>query len=143
ILLKPTLVLPHQGGRRLEPGSDDYKTLVAWLQDGAPGPNPKDPEVVKLQVYPTERVLTPGKRQSLAVYATYSDGIVRDVTRWARLNVLNDAIASVAPDAVVMAGGHGATAVMVRFGGQATVSQVTVPYAQIARFPDFPASNFI
>ncbi len=143
VLLKPTLVLPHQGGRRLEPGSDDYKLLVQWLQDGAPGVAPKDPEVTKIQVYPTERVLEPGKQQSLAVYATYSDGVVRDVTRWARLNVLNDGIAAVSPDAVVKTIGHGATAVMIRFGGQATVSQVTAPYARIAKYPQIPAGNYV
>src|SRR5207244_4735866 len=107
ILLKPTLILPHQGGKRLEVSSYDYKLIVSWLQDGAPGPTTKDPEVTKIEVFPSERILNPGSEQSLVVRATYSDGVVRDVTRWARLQPLNDSIAKISPEAVVKAFGRG------------------------------------
>jgi len=143
ILLKSTLTLPHQGGKRLEVGSPDYNRIVAWLQGGAPGPQPDDPEVTKIEVFPAGRQMTVGKEQSLVVRATYSDGVVRDVTPWARFNTLNEAIAAVSPDAVVKAVGRGETSVMVRFGGQATVARITIPFAQIAKYPALPENNFV
>ncbi len=143
ILLKPTLVLPHQGGNRLEANSSDYKLIIAWLQDGVPAPTSNDPEVTKVEVFPAERILTPGREQSLVVRATYSDGLIRDVTRWARLQTLNDSIATVSPTAIVKAAARGETSVMVRFGGQATIARITVPFAQIAKYPDFQATGFV
>ncbi len=143
MLRKPTLAVAHMGGKRLEVGSIDYRLLLQWLADGAPGPTPKDPEVTRLDVFPSQRVMGKGGRQSLAIWATYSDGVVRDVTRWARLNALNEAVASVSADAVVRANGSGETGVMVRFGGQAALARVTVPFAQVARYPAFPSSNFV
>ncbi len=143
VLLKPTLGLPHQGGSRFGVNSYDYKLLVAWLQDGAPGPTPKDPEVTRIDVFPQQRNLTKGKEQTLVVQATYSDGVVRDVTRWARLQALNDSVASVTPDGIAKAAGPGETSVMIRFGGQATVARITSPYAWIARYPAVPETTFV
>jgi hypothetical protein len=43
ILLKPTLGVPHEGGRRLDPASPDYALLRDWIAVGAPkaaGPAP-------------------------------------------------------------------------------------------------------
>ena len=36
ILLKPTLAVAHGGGKRLEPGSESYRLLTLWLEQGAP-----------------------------------------------------------------------------------------------------------
>jgi hypothetical protein len=50
LLLKPTATLPHQGGQRLQAGSQDYNRLIEWMQDGAPGPSPKDAVVTRIEV---------------------------------------------------------------------------------------------
>ncbi len=143
LLLKPGLAVPHGGGLRLPRASSLYATLLEWLRDGAPGPDPKNPAVTGVAVLPAERTASPGETQQLVVQATYADGRVADVTTTARLTALNDAVASVDDAAVVKATGRGATAVMVRYMGQATVARVTVPYARLARFPDPPRENFI
>lgn len=149
VLLKPAMKMPHQGGLRLQPDTADYKLLVAWLRQGASGPSPKDPVVTKVEVFPKERVFTPQKAgskasdQSLVVQATYSDGVVRDVTRWARLSTLNDAIASVSTDGTVSAVGRGETSIMVRFGGQAAVARMSVPFARVASFPALLQFNYV
>src|SRR5581483_4362302 len=123
LLLKPTMTVPHGGGRRLEPGSQDYKTLLRWLQEGAPGPNPVDPQVTKVDVFPGERILHKGgPSQQLVVRATYSDGTMRDVTAHTRLQTLNDAVVACTPDGRVTPVGKGQTAVMVRYSGLATVA---------------------
>lgn len=129
LLLKPTMAVPHGGGRRLEPGSEDYIELLQWIRDGAPGPKPDDPVVSRIEVLPPERVLRKGTDAlHLVVRAVYSDGAIRDVTEHARLQTLNDAVVACTPDGVVSAVGNGQTAVMVRYGGQAAVATFVVPY---------------
>jgi hypothetical protein len=142
-LQKPCLGLAHQGGARLQVGSPDYELLVNWLQAGAPGPTPNDPSATRLEVYPSKSVLSRGQQQSLVVVASYSDGIKRDVTRWARIGTLNDAVAGASPEGIVKAVGPGETAIMVRFGGLATVSDVSVPFAQNVRIAGFAPANYV
>jgi hypothetical protein len=143
LLRKPTLTVAHQGGLRLKLGSRDYRILEAWLREGAPGPGANDPVVQKVEVFPTARILHAGEKQTLVVRAIYSDGVVRDVTPWARLNTLNDGVASVSPEGVVTAIGRGETAIMVRFGGEVSVARITVPFAHIAKYPNLPRYNYI
>ena len=38
---------------------------------------------------------------------------------------------------------RGETSIMIRFGGQATVAQVTLPYANLPSYPDLPRWNFV
>ncbi len=141
LLLKPTMAVPHGGGRRLEPGSPDYKTLVLWLNDGAPGPKSSDPTVTGIAVYPSERILQKGgSPQRLLVYAAYSDGTRSDVTAHARINSLNDGIAACTPDGVISPVGKGQTAIMARYGGQAAISTIIVPYARTANAPPTAAA---
>jgi hypothetical protein len=143
LLQKPAMQVAHQGGMKLPPGSPGYSLLAQWLREGAPGPQESDPEVDRLEVFPAERVLRSGEKQSVVVRAVYTDGQVHDVTRWARLGSLNDAIASLDTSGRILAGAPGETSIMVRFGGAATVIRITVPYAALARYPDFPQNNFI
>ncbi len=132
VLLKAGLQLPHGGGRRLEKGSVDFVRLYKWLSEGAHGPNAADPTITRIEVLPKERILAvQGENTALTVRAFYSDGSSRDVTRWTRLNTLNDAIAACTPGGIVTAVGKGQTAIMARFSGQATVSTVIVPFAPL------------
>ena len=147
LLLKPTLAMEHGGGERLKAGGRFYAILKQWLEDGAPEPGAKDPVVTKLEVWPPKRVLVPGERQQLFARATWSDGRSEDVTPAAQYDSLNDAVAAVTPEGLVTAKDRGETHVMVRFGGQATVAQVTLPYATPqgtnAPRPPVPTFNFI
>ena len=115
LLLKPSMSVPHGGGLRLDSKSINYALLTRWLKQGAPGPNPADPTVIALDVTPSERIFSKtGDSLQLKVTAKYSDGSTRDVTGYARLNSLNDAIASCTADGLVRAAGRGQTAIMVR-----------------------------
>src|SRR5204862_3194033 len=42
LLLKPTMQMPHGGGKRMEKGSVDYQILLAWIAGGAAGPRKND-----------------------------------------------------------------------------------------------------
>ncbi|MFO0821750.1 MAG: DUF1549 and DUF1553 domain-containing protein [Gemmataceae bacterium] len=151
LLAKPALVMEHGGGEKLKHNGRDYVRLRQWLEDGAPAPtlpNPArkidgDPEVTKIEVFPASRVMTPGEQQQLAITAVWSDGRREDVTNTAQFDALNDSVAGVTHGGLITAKKAGETHVMIRFGGQAEISQVTLPFAKLAKYPDVPANNFI
>lgn len=143
LLLKPTMAVPHGGSRKLEKGSIDYQYLVSWIAAGAPGPTPDAPKVTGLMAYPAHRVGETGFQQQLRVEATYSNGVVRDVTHWAKFDSLDDAVVSVTSTGLVTAKGRGQAPAMVRFEGQAAISMVVVPFANSADLSQFAESNFI
>jgi hypothetical protein len=128
LLLKPSLVMEHGGSERFKVDSAPYNLLLRWLEDGAPAPRPDDALVTDLEIWPPARILVPGEQQQLFVRATWSDGRSRDVSDTAQFDALNDSVASVSRDGLVTAHGPGETHIMVRFGGQARVVQMTLPY---------------
>ena len=131
LLLKPLMTVPHGGGRRLEAHTPAYNMLLRWVEQGAHGPNPADPVVVGIRVAPAERVLPlHAPPQQLTVRATFSDHSERDVTADTRLNTLNDGVAGCTPDGLVTPVGRGQTAIMARYGGQAAVATVLVPFTK-------------
>jgi hypothetical protein len=143
LLLKPSLVMEHGGGERFKVNSRPYTLLKQWLEDGAPEPAAKDPAVTAMEVWPARRVVVPGEQQQIIVRATWGDGRVEDVTATAQYDTLNEAVATVTPGGLITARTRGETHIMVRFGGQAKVVQVTLPYAQLPAYPDVPAQNFV
>jgi hypothetical protein len=143
LLKKPTLAVPHGGGRRLEPGSVDYQILAAWISAGAPPPKADAPHVTRISVTPPRRVGEAGFRQQLQVTATYSDGKTRDVTAWAKFDCMDDGVASVTRTGLVTAAGRGQAPVMVRFEGQAEISMVAVPFAPSVELADWQDNSFV
>jgi hypothetical protein len=143
LLLKPTLTMEHGGGERFAVHSRPFEVLKQWLEDGAPEPGRTELTVTRLEVWPAQRVLEPGEQQHLSVRASWSDGRSDDATALAQYDSLNDAVAAVSPAGVITAKAKGETYIMVRFGGQAAVAQVTLPYARLASYPAFPTRNFV
>lgn len=143
LLGKPAGVMEHGGGERLKLGSRQYDLIKRWLEDGAPEPSSKDPTVTGLEVWPPRRVVVAGEQQQIVVRATWSDGRVEDVTSTAQYDALNDAIASIAPGGLITAKAVGETHVMIRFCGQATVTQITLPFARPESYPQLPVNNFV
>jgi hypothetical protein len=143
LLAKPALVMEHGGGERLKLHGRDYSRLRQWLEDGAPAPRANDAFVTALEVFPPSRVVRPGEEQQLAVTAVWSDGTREDVTSTAQFDSLNDSVAAVTSAGLVTAREKGETHVMVRFGGQAAVAQITLPYAKLDAFPEYRPNNFI
>src|SRR5579864_1301763 len=146
LLLKPSLQMEHGGGERLKRGSRGYEIVKHWLEDGAPEPSANDVMVTALEAWPAKRIMVPGESQQVLITAVWSDGRREDVTDTARFDTLNDGIAAVTPEGLVTAKAKGETHIMVRFGGQATVMQVTLPYGSpVAHAPGSPfqPNNFI
>lgn len=145
LLLKGSGVVPHGGGRRLDPGSEPYRLMLSWIQSGAPASAASVPHVVKLTMVPSERVMQSGEQQQLAVLADYSDGTRRDVTREAQYSTNLDVVAVVSDDGLVTSNEPtGEAAIMTRYMGQVAICRVLRPQgAPLASLPDFTPRNFI
>jgi hypothetical protein len=143
ILKKATLAVSHGGGQRFRTDSFEHELLLAWLNGGAVGPAKKSAHVVDLEVTPTERVYKVGESQQLNLIATYSDGIKRDVTHLAIYDSMGEGVASIDKHGLVEAIGPGQAPIMIRFQGQAKVSNVLVPRDQTVDLSKFTVKNSV
>jgi hypothetical protein len=145
LLAKASGQVPHGGGKRIAPDSEDYQILRRWIVQGTPVGDDKAPTLQKLSVLPDYRVLERNAQQQLAVHAHYSDGSVRDVTRQAQYQSNEVPVAAVDGDGLVRTFElSGEAAVMARYMGQVAVFRALVPIGNpIAKYPDFPAANYI
>ncbi len=143
LLLKGAAILPHGGGKRIEPDSDDYRMLVRWMAQGMPYGSTNDPSVDRVEVLPRERIMSLGGEQQLVVLAHYTDGSVEDVTRGA-LYEPNDKDMARADETgfVKLFQQPGDVAVMVRYQGKVATFRATIPLgAPVENLPI--AKNFI
>ncbi len=128
LLLKATGTMAHAGGKRMEIGSDEYKLVRRWIAAGMPFGEKTDPTVVKITLYPDQRIMTRQNKQQFAVYAHYSDGTVEDITRRAQYES-NDTEISVVDTAgtVRTLEMSGEAAIMARYQGHVNTFRATVP----------------
>jgi hypothetical protein len=126
-LLKPTASVPHEGGRRMDVDSNDYKLLKAWVESGVR--LDKDaPKVVSIDVLPKNPVVPlPGMAQQMAVIATYADGRTRDVTGDAVVESNDNEIATVESGSGLVTGvRRGDAAVLARYSGRYAATRLVV-----------------
>jgi len=148
ILTKPSGLVRHKGGKRIEPDSDMWHMIRSWIAAGATddGNNPKAPvpELIRLSVEPRDLVLAgPDQHASLVVTAEYSDGSLRDVTDLALMSSSNTSSATIENGGVKSAS-NGEAFVLARFGFLAQVANVIVlPNADPWQPPAMQANNEI
>ena len=133
LLLKPTNAVPHKGGEKFAVDSPEWRTLVEWIAQGAPGPREDDPRIQRLTVEPEKVTLEPGKEQQFIVRAFFSDGHVEDVTRHVKFTATNQAVINVDDFGAVKVIGHGESAVTAWYLSQIAVGTVTAPFPPHAR----------
>ncbi len=143
LLLKGAATLPHGGGKRLEPDSDDYKLLVRWISQGMPYGKTNDPVVDRIEVHPKQRTMPLGGEQQLIVCAHYTDGSVQDVTRSALYEPNDKDMAATSESGHVQFFRQpGDVAVMVRYQAKVAVFNATIPLgAPVESLPT--PNNFI
>jgi len=134
LLMKATGESAHGGGVRLVRNSDDYRTLLRWLEQGAPPSRADEPTLTALTVEPATQTFDAARKsQALRAVARFSDGSTRDVTTRAVYQTNEPELAEVNDAGMVRTLGRSGTfAVMVRFGEQIAVFYGTVPYAKPA-----------
>jgi len=145
VLLKPTMKIAHGGGKKIEPDSPYYRTVLAWLAGGAPFGDTEASAVTKLTLEPAEVFAKqPGAKQQLKVVAHYKDGQSRDVTRESHYTSTYEPAAAVSESGEVSTQRKGETSLLVRYEGRLGVVPVTV----LSGKPGFawnnpPAWNYI
>ncbi len=144
LLLKPTLTVPHQGGKRFGPDSADYQTILTWVRDDAPFVE-EQPElrIVRLEAYPGLTVLDEAGSQQLLVTALLAGGEREDVTDGLLFQSNNSAVVKVSIGGLVEAVGPGETAVMIRAPGHEVSVQFSVITRPVSDYPPVPRRNFI
>ncbi len=143
LLQKPTVAVPHEGGRRLIKDSWAYQTLHRWLSQGAHGPDPKDHKLKSLVVTPAESILQPGQQVQVVAKAVYEDGFEEPIANKAGFDCTGTSIAEVDGAGLVTAKGKGETVVMVRYLGTVAVSRIIVPHGTPNGLDQFARNNYI
>ncbi|MBL9177922.1 MAG: DUF1553 domain-containing protein [Verrucomicrobiaceae bacterium] len=143
LITKGAAIVPHTGGKKIEPGSGNYQTLIRWIAEGMPYEQKNEPKLAQITVEPTRVILKPKATQQLKVTARYSDGSSRDVTSLALFETNDTTVAAATGGGLVNTFDQpGNVAVMVRFGGKVSVCSVSIPFgAPVASLP--PVKNFI
>jgi hypothetical protein len=146
ILLKPTLTIPHGGGKRFAVDSPEYQVISGWIAQGMPAPQDSDPRVTRIEVSPPEASLRPAAEQQLIVTATFSDGRKEDVTRWAKYDSGNEGVATVDNYGHVTMHSFGEAPVTVWYQSRVTFSRLRIPFPyqlQATVFQKAPRHNYI
>ena len=115
LLLKPTMQVPHEGGRRFAIDSLEYGILQRWIAADMPADSKDSSRLVRLEVTPREQfVVEPESRVTIRAQAEFSDGQRRDVTSLCVFEPDND-VAAISRDGLVEREKFGETTIVVRF----------------------------
>ena len=143
LLTKGTAQLPHGGGKKLDPDSEDYADLARWIREGMPYGKDTDPKMASISVEPSKLTMPLKGAQQLKVTAHYTDGSTRDVTKRALYEANEKSMAETTETGgVQLFDLPGDVAVMVRYQGKVSTFRATVPLgAPVDKLP--PVSNFV
>lgn len=143
LLLKAANIVPHGGGKKLDPKSEGYQTLVRWISEGMPYGSEKDPTLSGIEVEPKKLSMKVNTTQALKVTARYSDGSTRDVTAMSLFEANDRSMAEADGTGLVKTLDlPGNVAVMVRYAGKVSVFSISIPLgAPVDALP--PSKNFI
>jgi hypothetical protein len=143
LLLKATGRVPHEGGKRLEPGGPEHQVIRRWISAGARLDRPEQGRITRLTVTPANQALHAGGSYPLRVEARFADGSAEDVTPFCTFESRDRAVAEVERTGQVHVRGVGDTAIVVRFRAQPALATVLVPGETTAGLPQVAEHNFI
>ncbi len=148
LLKKATGAVPHEGGARMDKGSEAYRTVLTWIQEGALySVSDKEPKLVGIASQPKEGVYKKGAKLELHVTATYSDGTTRNVTELAEYLSQDKEMVTVDEEGGAQVGSvSGEGILVVRYMGLVDVARLTVPSDQVQepqRYAKLPVNNEI
>jgi len=146
LLLKPTMAIPHGGGKRFGIDSDDYATILDWIRNGAPyssGGASADVKLARLELYPSMAIMPLEAQHRVLVTARFTDGHAEDYTHQALYTANDGEIAAVGPGGVVRGKRRGETSILVRAAGQVASLSVGVIGNPVQNYPSIAHFNFI
>jgi len=131
LLNKPSGIVPHKGGLKLEQGSDDFQVVAKWISQGASPPEKDDRYVERLEIFPEASLQKVGDQQDFLVRAIYSDGSKRDVTHWTKWSSTNDTVCQVSEQGIATVMGPGEGAIVAWYDSKLSIARTTVPYTAV------------
>ncbi len=145
MLEKSTGDVDHTGGQLFTDESEDYQTILRWLQAGAPDDGAETPTPLGIELLPPKIVFGGSDAtHRTVVLAKYSDGSTRDVTDLALFLSNNEAVASIGKSGEVKGNGRGGAFVFARFNKFTVGSEVIVlPTNDNFQWPETKESNYI
>jgi Protein of unknown function (DUF1549)/Protein of unknown function (DUF1553) len=120
----------HEGGKLLAVDSPEYRTLLTWIQNGAPGIRKDEPTVRRVELVPGNLLMKPNQEQPLTMRAEFTDGVTKDVTRVTQFVANDPSVATVTPAGLVTMLRPGETAIRATYQGQIAVITVTCPHPE-------------
>lgn len=145
LLLKATGEVPHTGGKRFAADTEYYRTLLAWIEAGAPDDSEAVAVPVEIKLTP-DRLVFRGQAAPVQskVTARYSDGSQRDVTKLSLFLTNNPAVVTIDADGLVAPANRGDSHVFARFDRFTIGSEVIVlPQQTDFKWTNPPANNYI
>ena len=145
ILKKPLMEVAHGGGRRLHKGDPSYRVLFDWISEGLKLDAADAPDLVKIEVLPSQRVFHAlGTRQQLRINGYFSDGTVRDMTALTVFSSSNESVATVSANGLVEKTGRGETAILARFLDKMSTGYMTfLEDVKGFTWTNPPSNNFV
>ena len=143
ILKKPTLQVPHGGGRRMKIGSTEYNTLAAWIAAGAPGPRASDPSGRQVDRHPVGTHHRPSRPATAARRSRLQRRAPPRCHGLAKFDSMDEGVLSVTPHGLVTTNAQGQAAALARFEGQAAIATFVLPYAPHAPLAGWSDRNFV
>lgn len=143
LLVKGAAIVPHGGGRKIELGTPGYRRLLRWLGEGAPRTIETEKPIVKIEVEPTNLIMTAASTQQLRVTAIDEEGGRRCCT--VESDYFSNAEHIVGADSRGLLRSSeisGSAAILVRYLGHVAVCRVTLPQPK-TQFVRPPEENFV
>ena len=128
-LIKPTSSEDaHGGGKRMGQESWQYRVFHEWIAAGATYDPTTSPKLVRFRTEPAEIVFGDTETESqIRSIAWFDDGTMEDVTSLTVFSSNDEGIATVSPGGKVSISRTGDTAIIARYSGGVTSTQVLVP----------------
>ena len=134
--MKGTSLMPHGGGRRIEPGAAWDQLILRWIREGARRSADAEKSAGLdqaaitewVRVEPAEVTMTGESQQQLRVILERSNGQSECVTRSAQFESNNDTVATVDPAGLITTTAvPGEAAILVRYRGNVGLCRVNRP----------------
>lgn len=139
ILAKPIDADMHEGGKRMDRDSWQYRVLSRWIESGAADAGKKPQTLKRLQVVPAEIQLSrEGETVNVRAIAHWGDGTVEDVTPLCRFSSNDDSIAAIDEDGKLTSGVTGGTHVVVYYDNAVVPIPVLRPITSMPSRSDSP-----
>lgn len=143
LLLKGAALMPHGGGKKLEPESVPFQRLTRWIDSGAPETIAEEHPVVRIEIEPAELILQAGDQQQIQVTAIDDTGKRHCVTVEAEFISNRPHLVDADARGLLTAGTiPGDAAILVRHLGHVAVCRIARPLPT-TNWQRPPVKNFI